>query len=228
MSEETVTPEGESVAGGVQPTAVSTPAQSWLARVIPDHIQRIFLPEDAYEQMMPGEEMLLEIHLAWYRNFAAQFLLYYPFIVLLLTVFFSAMGYMLAVSYGFDLFWFTTAAWFGLIGFCFYALYERFNYLQWRLVKTNKRLIITMPQKDAWYLVDTIEMNNNPSVLDENWAESGMRRTFQALTGARDLYISLVGLQFDQGTSKVRDALVMPDVPHEDAERLKVLIFGNR
>ena len=216
-----------------EPTAVSPshpPAQpkSWLERLISDDWRRIFLPDDAYDQLIPGEEMLLEIHLAWYRNFAAQLIYNYAFILFLMAVVSSALGFMLAAQFGLDPLWTSIAPWALLMLFCLYALYERFTYLQWRLVKTDQRIIITMPQPGTWYLVDTIEMNNAPSVLDENWADSGLRRMFQALTGARDLYISLVGLQFDQGTARVKDALVIPDVSHEDVMKLKTLVFTKK
>lgn len=225
MSDTQTSQVSEEAGGG--DTAVSPRArQSWFARFLPEHIQRIFLPDDTYRQLMDGEELQIEIHLAWYRNFAAELLFTYPFIIFLITIVSSLLAAMIAVRISFNLVVAASIPWGLLIAFSLYAIYQRFTYLQWRLVKTTKRIIITMPQPGTWYLVDTIEMNNLPSVLDENWADSGLRRTFQALTGSRDLYISLVGLQFDQGTAKVKDALVMPDVTHTDAEKLKRLVFG--
>lgn len=207
------------------PPPAATQRSSWLEQLLPQDFRRIFLPDDAYEQLIEGEEMLLEIHLAWYRNFVGQLIYNYVFIVFLLTVVSSVLGIMFATQFGLDSTLTGIAPWVLLIALCIYALYERFTYLQWRLVKTNQRIIITMPQPGTWYLVDTIEMNNNPSVLDENWADAGIRRMFQALTGSRDLYISLVGLQFDQGTARVKDALVIPDVGHADVVKLKELVF---
>jgi hypothetical protein len=201
-------------------------SQSWFSRLVPNHIQRIFLPDDPERQLLDGEELQIEIHLAWYRNIAAELLFNYPFIILMLTIVASVLAAMVASSISFNVLVATLTPWGLLIGFCLYALYQRFNYLQWRLVKTNKRIIMTMPQSGSWYLVDTIEMNSMPRVLDANWADSGLRRSLQALTGARDLYISLVGLQFEEGTSKVKDAIVMPDVNNEDADKLKALVFG--
>ncbi len=227
---------GSETAGNVaatEPTAVSPSSpsaqpKSMLERLISDDWRRIFLPDDAHEQLLPGEEMLLEIHLAWYRNFAAQLIYSYPFILFLIAVVSSVLGFMLAPQFRLDPLLTSVAPWALLTLLCLYALYERFTYLQWRLVKTDQRIIITMPQPGTWYLVDTIEMSNNPSVLDENWSDSGLRRMFQALTGARDLYISLVGLQFDQGTARVKDALVIPDVSHEDVVKLKTLVFAKK
>jgi hypothetical protein len=50
-------------------------------------------------------------------------------------------------------------------------------------------------------------------------------RIFQAFTGARDVYLSLAGYQFVEGTARVRDALVMPDIMPEDVHQLKKLVF---
>jgi hypothetical protein len=83
-----------------------------------------------------------------------------------------------------------------------------------------------MPQPDAWYLVDSIELNSQPKVIDSNWSDNPARRFMQAATGSRDLYISLLGLQFVEGTAKVKDAIVIPDVTEADIKKLKLAIFG--
>ena len=106
------------------------------------------------------------------------------------------------------------------------AIREYIEYNQWRLIKTNKRLIIIMPQHNSWPLVDNIELGVMPSIIDTNWSANYVWRIFQFLTGARDVNISLTGLQFIAGTAQVKDALIIPDVTPEDVFELKRLVFG--
>ena len=112
-----------------------------------------------------------------------------------------------------------------LLAISLLGLFERFEYLQYRLLKTNARLIISIPQHGAWPLIDNIELKGAPSILDTNWSTSPVWRVFQFFTGARDLYISMSGLQFVEGRAKVRDALVIPDIMPEDVFELKKLVF---
>lgn len=203
-------------------------AQTLWAWLLPRHIQRIFIPPDVEEQLVPGEEVLLEIHLAWYRNVFSLAVARYAPALLVLALSLSMIVGMLSLQFNYDAVLMMRLPFILLIATAVYALYERFQYLQWRLIKTNNRIIISMPQPDAWYLVDNIDLTNNPSVIDSNWSDNQAKRFIQALTGARDLYISLQGLQFVAGTARVKDALVMPDVMAEDAERLKQMVFTGR
>ena len=91
--------------------------------------------------------------------------------------------------------------------------------------KTNARLIISIPQHDSFPLVDNIELKGLPTVLDTNWSKSAVWRIFQFFTGARDLYISLSAYKFVEGTARVGDALVIPDVMPRDVFELKRLVF---
>lgn len=197
-----------------------------LDRIIPPHIQHVFIPEDIEEQLLPDEEVRLEVHLAWYRNVVAFTITHYGPAILVTAISLSLIAAMIAFNFGYSVIFAMQLPFILLLALVFYGMYERFQYLQWRLVKTNNRLIISMPQPDAWYLVDNIELNNNPQVIDANWSTNQARRFMQALTGSRDLYISLVGLQFVQGTAMVKDALIIPDVSEEDIKKLKLLIFG--
>ncbi|MBK9054552.1 MAG: hypothetical protein IPL78_27675 [Chloroflexi bacterium] len=106
-----------------------------------------------------------------------------------------------------------------------YAITERLEFMQYRLVKTNARLVISLPQTGAWPFVDNIELKGLPTVLDTNWSRNPIWRIFQVFTGARDLYISMSGYQFVEGSAKVKDSLRIPDVMAEDAFQLKRLVF---
>lgn len=198
---------------------------SLVDRLISERYQRIFVPPPAHEQLSEGEEVQVEIHLAWYRNFISVMIYGYTPALLVITAAFSFLGWLMAPATGLEPNLAAIIPFALLIALACYGLFERFQYLQWRLIKTNKRIIISMPQPDAWYLVDTIEMNSMPKVLDANWSDNGLRRLLQALTGARDLHISLVGLEFEKGTAKVKNAIVIPDVPEEETRQLKQIVF---
>ncbi len=197
-------------------------------RLFPKRLHDIILPQNVQDQLNPDEQILLVIYQAWYRNFSAFILFnYYP-VVIIGALFLSA-------AFGFwqlDLGLFPSPAWNMLLPFALllfwlvYALYENFNYLKWRLVVTNNRIIFATPQRDAWYLADNIELNGKPKVVDANWSDRQFLRLMQMVTGSRDVFISLQGLQFVQGTAKVRDALVMPDVELHKVEALKRIIFS--
>ena len=201
------------------------PVGSLWGRFLPPHIQHIFIPLDPHEQLLPGETMQLEIHLAWYRNIVAVIIYGYTPALLIATAALSFIGWITARFTGLDNVLAAQIPFYLLIVLAGYGVYERFQYLQWRLIKTNNRIIISKPQSDAWYLVDNIDMNSMPKIVDANWAPPGVRRLLQMATGARDLYISLSGLQFEQGSARVKDAIVIPDITEQDARRLKELVF---
>lgn len=218
----------------VQPNQPETNAPAPESRVrtvwqtlVPDHIQHIFIPEEIDNQLLPNETVEIEIHLAWYRNVIAVTIINYAAALFIATISFSLISGMVALSFGYNVVWALMLPFILLIALVFYGLFERFQYLQWRLVKTNARIIISMPQPDAWYLVDSIELTSQPKVIDANWSNNQARRFMQALTGSRDLYISLLGLQFVEGTAKVKDAIVIPDVTEDDIKKLKLAVFGS-
>jgi hypothetical protein len=74
--------------------------------------------------------------------------------------------------------------------------------------------------------VDNIELKGLPTVLDTNWSPNPIWRVFQFLTGARDLYISLAAYRFIEGTARVGDSLIIPDVMPIDVFELKRLVFS--
>lgn len=195
--------------------------------ILPENIQHIFIPEDVENMLLPGEVVELEIHLAWYRNVVSIAIISYAAAIFVATVAIALIAAIFAFNLGYDVVWAIRIPFLLLIALILYGLFERFQYLQWRLVKTNKRIIFSKPQTDAWYLVDSIDLSGTLRVIDSNWSDNQARRFMQALTGARDLYISLQGLQFVQGTAKVRDAIIIPDVSEEDINTLKRLVFGS-
>jgi hypothetical protein len=188
-------------------------------------IELSILPEDAKRDFLPGEVEQLEIRMAWYRDLIGHFVFHYFGLLFLIAVLLATILWVLSYFINF------TAA-VVIIPFLLffvlvvYAIYERIEYLQWRLVKTNARLIISIPLHNQFPLIDTIELKNLPAVIDTNLSPNPWWRLFQITTGARDLYLSLAGYQFTPGSAKVRDALVMPDVMPEDIYKFRKLIFN--
>ncbi len=201
--------------------------QLWL-RLLPTNVHDIFLPQDINQELNDGEEVQIVLYQAWYRNLSAFILHNYPWAVILVVVA-ASMG---IAIFDIDIGLFRERIWnmfipFMLLGiWLIFAIYENFRYLQWRLVLTNSRLIFAVPQRDAWYLSDNIEMNGKPKVIDTNWTDNSFLRLMQMVTSSRDVSISLAGLQFVPGTAKVKDAIVMPDVNLAKVEELKRLVLS--
>lgn len=188
------------------------------------NIENNFLPENPMERPIPGEEVQLEIRPAWYRDIFGHFFFHYFWQLFAATVVLSLLVGVIAYLNGFTLFTMLLPMAL-LFMFGLYSLQERLEFMQYRLVKTNARLVISLPQPGAWPFVDNIELKGLPTVLDTNWSPKPIWRFFQTLTGARDLYISMSGYQFIEGSARVRDALRIPDVMSDDAFQLKRLVF---
>jgi hypothetical protein len=190
------------------------------------NIEDTFQPEDIAERLLPGEEPELEIRLAWYRDIIGHFVFRYFMLLVLLTLAITALLVVWSISMG------TLSLWWALLPpaafllLLFVAFQQRIHYLQWRLLKTSARLIISVPVEGANLpIVDNIELKGLPAVVDTNWSPNLFWRMFQFFTGARDLAISLQGYRFIEGTARVADSLTMPDVMPEDVFELKRLIF---
>ncbi len=183
-----------------------------------------FQPENIYARLIPGEEKQIEIRMAWYRDILGHIMVHHFRVTLLITILSAliivAFSFLAAFPIAYALIPFGV-----LIALTIIGSLERFEYLQYRLLKTNARLIISIPQHGAWPLVDNIELKGAPSILDTNWSPNPMWRIFQFFTGSRDLYISMSGLQFAEGRAKVKDALIIPDIMPEDVFELKKLVF---
>lgn len=197
-------------------------------RLPPDvrrNVEVTFFPENPMERPIPGEEVQLEIRPAWYRDILGHLFFHNTWQLLAIAVILTIVIAILAFVFQF----FPYISALPAILFLFLGLYsfrERVEFMQYRLVKTNARLIISLPQRGGWPFVDNIELKGLPTVLDTNWSKNPIWRLFQMLTGARDLYISMAGYQFVEGSAKVRDALSIPDVMPNDAVYLKRLVFA--
>lgn len=199
-------------------------------RRLPEHlrwnIEDTFQPENLEERLLPNEEPQLEIRLAWYRDIVGR---------LIFDHFRKILGATLVIVVILLIVMVTTAAfnWYYaltpfvlLLALAGYAIKERIEYNQWRLLKTNARLIISIPQPGSLFLVDNIELKGLPQVVDTNWSKNPLWRLFQFFTGARDLYLSLAAYRFVEGTARVGDALIIPDVMPDQVFALRRLIFA--
>lgn len=189
------------------------------------NIEDTFQPEDLEERLLPHEEPQLEIRMAWYRDIVGGIVFHYFNYVLGITLLLVAAVLLYAIrTGGISLYW-AFAPIVLLLILIVYAVIERIEYRQWRLLKTNARLIISIPQPGSIFLVDNIELKGLPQVVDTNWSRNPLWRIFQFFTGARDLYLSLAAYRFVEGTARVGDALVIPDVMPDQVFELKRLIF---
>ena len=198
-------------------------------RRLPEHlrwnIEATFQPEALEERLLPNEEPQLEIRMAWYRDIIG---------IIVFNYFNYVLGVTLLLASGtllYSLFNPVFSPYYALAPFALvlvivvYAVLQRIEYRQWRLLKTNARLIISIPQPGALFLVDNIELKGLPQVVDTNWSRNPVWRVFQFVTGARDLYLSLAAYRFVEGTARVGDALIIPDVLPDQVFALKRLIF---
>jgi hypothetical protein len=193
------------------------------------NLEDSFQPGDPAERLLPGEEAQLEIHLAWYRDILGWLVFDRLGWFTGLAVLISLVVAYVALLRGTAL---SSAGLYGLVplglalALATLAAKERIEHRQWRLLKTNARLIISIPQQGTWWpLVDNIELKGLPNVIDTNWSRNPVWRIFQFFTGARDLYVSLSAYKFVEGTARVGDALIMPDVMPEDVLEFKRLVF---
>lgn len=198
-------------------------------RRLPQHfrwnIEDTFQPEDLEERLLPNEEPQLEIRLAWYRDIVGK-IVFDRFNIILGITFLLVVALLIFVLVTAAFAWYFAFTPFALLLVLVgYAIIERIEYNQWRLLKTNARLIISIPQPGSLFLVDNIELKGLPQVVDTNWSKNPVWRVFQFVTGARDLYLSLAAYRFVEGTARVGDALIIPDVMPDQVFALKRLIF---
>ncbi len=189
------------------------------------NLEDSFQPESIEERLLPGEEPLLVIRIAWYRDIIARIVFRYLLALIILTIFASALVYMRTrTDAHLEWFWATIP----IVIFLFLlitAVIQRIRFLQWRILKTNARLIISIPQPGTAFLIDNIELKGLPAVIDPNWSRNPVLRVFQFFTGARDMYISLTAYKFVEGTARVGDALIVPDVMPDEFFEFKRIIF---
>lgn len=188
------------------------------------NIEDSFQPEDISERLLPGEVPQLQVNLAWYRDIVGIIVFDYFIWLFLVTLLLAGGVFFLAWQFGYQ-WWLALLPFLVMIGVIVYGIRERVEYNQWRILKTNARLIISIPVHNSWPLVDNIELKGLPNVLDTNWSPNSFWRVFQFFTGARDLYISLTAYRFVEGTARVGDSLIIPDVMPKDVFELKRLVF---
>ncbi len=190
---------------------------------IPLKYRQNFEPEVLRAQLLEGEQQQIEVKLAWYRELLANIVFGYfiwwfiAAVILTVILLISPFNHFIAIIPFATLFLVMIE-----------AARELLEYKQWRLIKTNKRLIISLPERGSWPLVDNIEMGDLPKVLDTNWSPNPVWRLFQFFTGARDVYISLTAFKFEKGTARVLDAIIIPDIMPGEVFKLKQLVFGKK
>lgn len=208
-------------------TPLPPPSGSAWSRTLATFIENVrinFLPEKTEEKLLPNEEIEFEITLAWYRHIISSLFFHRFWFWFMLTIVALGTIWALATLLNFDSRYLFIPLGVFVI-FALYSLYENLEHRQWRLIKTNARIIIYMPEPDNWPLVDSIELKGTPAVLDSNWSENAFWRVFQYFTGARDIYMSMVPIQFEQGKAVVKGALVFPDMMPDQIRLLKERVF---
>lgn len=199
-------------------------------RRLPEHlrwnIEDTFQPENLEERLLPNEEPQLEIRLAWYRDIVGRLIFDHFRKILGATLVIVVILLIVMVATAAFNWYYALAPFVLLLALAGYAVKERIEYNQWRLLKTNARLIISIPQPGSLFLVDNIELKGLPQVVDTNWSKNPLWRLFQFFTGARDLYLSLAAYRFVEGTARVGDALIIPDVMPDQVFALRRLIFA--
>lgn len=188
---------------------------------IPLKYRQNFQP--TFKPLSEDEVPELEIHLAWYRDLVSNTVLghfgwslFVTFVVAIIVYIVSRNLLYAGLPFALLLL--------GMVE----GVREYIEYNQWRIIKTNRRLIISLPQHGSWLLIDNIEMGDLPKVIDTNWSPNPFWRLFQFFTGSRDVYLSLLGFQFEAKTAKVKDAIIIPDMEEKDIEKLKRLIFKKK
>lgn len=195
-------------------------------------LEDTFQPEDISDRLLNGEKIMLEIRPAWYRDIFG--LVIFRFIRWLLALTILSILIVFYIAFQQRVLPVATSLLYSGIPFVVFlfvfvvGVKERIAYNQWRILKTNARLIISQPQRDAFPLVDNIELDGMPKVLDTNWSPRPVWRVFQFFTGARDLYLSMTAFRFVDGTAKAGDAIVIPDVMPDDVFELKQLVFKTK
>lgn len=100
-------------------------------------------------------------------------------------------------------------------------------YEQWRFIVTDKRIIITAPDARRAWVADAIYLKGGKiQVVDTSWSPHPVWGFFQAMTGARDVILSLAGYEFRPEGAEVKGGLRFPDILPEDIARLEEIVFG--
>jgi hypothetical protein len=176
-------------------------------------------------RLLRDETVQLEIRMAPYRLQAARTLFTIVLALLLLSLVGAAVISLLPIS-GFlraGVWLFTLLP---LLGF-FKTVHQILLYYQWRFMLTNKRIIIIAPDPRRSGFADAVYLKGGRiQVVDTAWSSSALWGLFQAMTGARDVILSLAGYEFKPEGAEVKGGLRFPDVMPEDIAKLEEIIFG--
>ena len=176
-------------------------------------------------RLLKDEAVQLEIRMAPYRLQAAQSLFTITLIAWILSLVGAVVlslrpvsGFLQAGA------WFLTLLLF--LGFL-RTIRQILLYYQWRFILTNKRVIIIAPEPRRSGFADVIYLKGGKiQVVDTAWSSSSLWGLFQAMTGARDVILSLTGYEFKPEGAEVKGGLRFPDVMPEDIVKLEEIIFG--
>lgn len=221
-------PKGRSAGAPWRPPF--TPPPSFVQRLFA-RLCRIRFLRPLLESILPpirllkDERVQIEIRMAPYRVWAARRLMVLALILLLLGLPVAAVASALRSPLLIQLLsWLvvflalTTISW----SFQNMVLYE-----QWRFIVTDKRVIITAPDPRRAWVADAIYLKGGKiQVVDTSWSPHPVWGFFQAMTGARDVILSLAGYEFKPEGAEVKGGLRFPDILPEDIARLEELVFG--
>ena len=176
-------------------------------------------------RLLKDEAVQLEIRMAPYRLRAARVLFTIFLVFLLLSLVGAAVISLLPVSEFLQagVWLFTLIPFIGFIR----AVHQILLYYQWRFILTNKRIIIIAPEPRRAGFADVVYLKGGKiQVVDTAWSSSSLWGIFQAMTGARDVILSLAGYEFKPEGAEVKGGLRFPDVMPEDIVKLEEIIFG--
>ncbi len=176
-------------------------------------------------RLLEGETVQLEIRMAPYRLQAARWLFR------LALAFFSAVflgavvAALLRVTAALQaLLWLLV---FVALASLLEAVRQVLLYYQWRFILTNKRIIIIAPDARRRGFADAVYLKGGKiQVVDTAWSPSPFWGFYQAMTGARDVIMSLAGYEFRPEGAEVKGGLRFPDIMPEDIRKMEELIFG--
>jgi hypothetical protein len=176
-------------------------------------------------RLLKDERVQLEIRMAPYRVWAARRLMVLALALLLLGLLLTGVLSALRSSLLAQLLaWLIVFLALAAISWSFQnmVLYE-----QWRFIVTDKRIIITAPDSRRAWVADAIYLKGGKiQVVDTSWSPHPVWGFFQAMTGARDVILSLAGYEFKPEGVEVKGGLRFPDIMPEDIARLEEIIFG--
>jgi len=176
-------------------------------------------------RLLKDETVQLEIRMAPYRLQAAQSLFTITLVLLILSLVGAVVVSLLPIS-GL----LRTGVWLfpllSLLGWV-KTIRQMLLYYQWRFILTNKRIILIAPEPRRSGFADVIYLKGGKiQVVDTAWSSSSLWGLFQAMTGARDVILSLTGYEFKPEGAEVKGGLRFPDVMPEDIVKLEEIIFS--